>query len=216
MTTIDHWERSMRPMAVTPGKARALLKGWKTQERRVCSNRWRPPSPGDLIWVQEQFRIWDRLRECDHLDDCACPSTGTPIYWTDAGDIEDVEWLSAKSMWISASRITLQVLEVRKEPLHRITEQDVVYEGGRPCWGELDQNHLAPLGYTMDAKDKTMWVADSLRGAFIRHWDTTHPPEHRWEKNPEICVLTFQPHRLNVTDFIGGKRAPILYGMGRG
>ena len=87
-----------------------------------------------------------------------------------------------------ASRITLEVIAARKELLHAITEEDAIAEGMREP--SLRQFHPS-LG-------QAAW---SERQVFSRLWEAING-KGSWEANPEIFVVTFKTHKVNIDQFL--------------
>nr|BDD45156.1 hypothetical protein 41 [bacterium] len=85
-----------------------------------------------------------------------------------------------------ASRLTLEILDIRIERLQEITEEDARAEGIR--WIKESRRHALGNEYFYNARDafKVLW--DSLKP----------PPEYRWAANPWVWVVVFKTHRCNV------------------
>lgn len=127
-----------KPIIFNGPMVRAILEGRKTQTRRPVKPQptpgvpWRGPiAPGDVLWVRETW--WDipdpspkDLREgADTWPNVAYPATDeAPVYtewgWKKRPSIHMPRW---------ASRITLEVTDVRVERVQEITEEDCQAEG---------------------------------------------------------------------------------------
>lgn len=205
---------------------RALLAGTKTQTRRLCAWANNPNSPqltyivacdepgwfGDEegeVQFQAPYAPGDRLyvREALYLDDLCIPPF---IYSADEQRIqwrnrEQVAWLNQyprqkvpsihMPRW--ASRLWLDVTEVRVQRLQDITTADVLAEGA-----PLDSNHRDG---TQDSSNPYMcvgehpWTTQSPHAWYHRLWDTLHTkPGERWEDNPWIVAVSFTVHHGNV------------------
>ena len=109
---------------------RAILDGVKTQTRRVAKPGRCPfGKRGDLLWVREKWR----------------PSQieGKAWYAATCGDEDHHRWKPSIHMPRRFSRITLDVLDVRRQQLSDITEPDIAAEGirrGRETWASGAKN----------------------------------------------------------------------------
>jgi hypothetical protein len=128
--------------------------------------------PGDRLWVRE---TWGQLYP--HLCD------DEPVFWrADYSDKELREqllpkWRPSIHMYRWASRITLEVTDVRVERLHGITDAGCEAEGVRPS---IDGN----------ARD---WPSDETgwRRTFRQLWDQING-EGAWHADPWVWVVEFQ------------------------
>lgn len=141
-------------------------------------------APGDVLWVRETF---SGPRGCRRLKPTDWPK-GCPIwYWAD-GDESDFEATGPKPSihmprW--ASRLTLEITDVRVERLQDISEDDAECEGVTPA---------APPEQT-GARHKP---------AFRHLWEDING-EESWASNPWVWVVEFQPHHMNVDAFLRGR-----------
>jgi len=98
-----------------------------------------------------------------------------PVYKATMSDFEDSlinSWYPSIHMPRWASRITLEILNVRIERLQEMSEYDAIKEGFAP------QGHSLALAY------------------FIELWDSlyTKKPEYQWQANPWVWVIEFAPN----------------------
>ena len=133
--------------------------------------------PGDRLWVREAFYCNDyryphaepselleeMMYRADHESPCRCEE---PL---------DGHWKPSIHMPRWASRITLEVTNVRVERLQEISEEDAWAEGVRclpmhnnDCYGE------------------------DFRDAFQRIWDDINGKKHPWRSNPFVWVVEFK------------------------
>lgn len=197
-----------KPILMTGDVIRAIRDGNKTQMRRVCSLQcprtasrrgamWtreqqldRCPfgQPDDLLWVRETFKIGTP-------DDCACYEpcgrcvVGNLMYCADfAGDGgEWGPWKPSIHMPRGASRLTLQLNQVRVERLQEISEQDVLREGIAPYKGGWTNGVMGPFSHPMLA--------------FSDLWDDINP-KHPYDSNPWVWAITFEPTWKNVDEVL--------------
>lgn len=194
-----------RPILFSAPMVRAILAGAKTQTRRPVKPRKdraigcelachelagevnagdymnAPWAPGDRLWVRETF--------CDdwHMD------RGVIEYRADGeldSDMFDAgcTWRPSIHMPRWASRITLEVTDVRVERLQDISEKDAQAEGiertedffGCPCWRVYGE----PDGADVVAPDDPI-------GSYRSLWESINGPGS-WEANPWVWVVSFR------------------------
>ena len=181
-----------RPILFKPDMVNAIQAGRKTQTRRALRlqpidilpmnvpNEWatlqtRDPNhgnvircrfgvPGDRLWVREMWAYWGSLE-----------TPANVIYRAD-GDKSATRWRPSIHMPRWASRLTLEVTEVRAERLQAITDEEICLELGAPLRWEAE----GPEPYRRD-----------LRGSFAVLWDAIHTKLHRWSDNPWVWVIAF-------------------------
>lgn len=178
-----------RPFIAKPWEVRAMLENRMTQFRRPMKPQHiRCPfgSPGDRLWVKETWAPYRNRRiseqtYCKQLDHDGDPfvlyrADGTALEYvsTEQGgncyprtvsvNIDDTDagrWHSPVSMPRWASRLTLEVTDVRAERVCEVSEDDAIDNGFLPH-GNLG---------AMSARD---WL--------IVHWDLDFP-NHPWESS---------------------------------
>lgn len=108
-------------------------------------------------------------------------------------DLEGRRWKSPIHMPRWASRITLEVTEVRCQRLHAITDSDLVSEG-------VDERTLFQLAYcprVRSLSDERYYDESDLlrgsRGAFALAWDILNAKRgYSWTSNPWVWAITFE------------------------
>lgn len=196
-----------RPILFSAPMVRAILEGRKTQTRRVikpqpvmglsnCSNSptgWAEKTsedhlwdcscrikikphkcpygkPGERLWVREAFAVH--------------PSQCTTIYradWAGSTALPDgdiIKWKPSIHMPRRASRITLEITDIRVERLQDITPDDAQAEGVSPVYC------CAPCAYP------TLTV----RRPFYELWESIYGPES-WDQNPFVWVIEFKVNK---------------------
>lgn len=171
-----------RPILFSGEMVRAILEGRKTQTRRVMKPQpfdliksW-PANPkngqeihcpygnaSDRLWVRETFAEGGMIRPGDKVS-----------YAADWGEDARVirRWKPSIFMPRWASRITLEITNVRVERLQEITAADAKAEGVEPFLN----------------RDATAW-----RAGFQVGWDALNAKRgHSWEKNPWVWVIEFK------------------------
>lgn len=143
-----------RPIIFSSPMVRAILEGRKTMTRRPVVKPNRPYEVGMNLWVKETWR----------------PHTVHKTAYKADGDYpgyEGIDWPWKPSIHMPrwASRITLEITNVRIERLQEITIGDARREGiaceGEDDWGIMGQHPFAYLWnsvYGKDAWDKNPWV----------------------------------------------------------
>lgn len=195
-----------RPILFSDPMIRALLAGRKTQTRRVVKPQ--PPSwiesdlpglralkekpcpygqPGDLLWCKE---TWAKSRD------------GSVLYRADtmfdSMSEGDFAWRWPRSIHMPrwASRLTLELTEVRVERVADISEEDARAEG-------------APYAHFEDAfeiPDCLRSIADSFP-AYAHHygfqilWESIQGPG-AWDRNDWVWAIRFRVIHANVDDVI--------------
>lgn len=185
-----------RPILFKGEMVRAILSGEKTMTRRVVKGKfWFSDGspdvalldcpcgkPGDRLWVREKFSRHmipegepyfypaDRVRECvDHDNGFH--------YWAD-GNPEYGDWERPKPsihMPRCASRITLEITNIRVERLQDITPADAKSEGIHSALADV--GGLGPSGSYID-NFRILW--ESINSA------------DSWDANPWVWVVEFK------------------------
>ena len=185
------------PILFSGPMVRAILKGRKTQTRRVIQPKpdhfhtfqpgiWLPQigdkeikcsygEPGDRLWVRETW-----------LQD-----GGIYLYKADFGmgvlsDSWSGHWKPSIHMPRAACRITLEIVRIRAERLQDISEEDSRAEG-LATWR---RNGETQTYYGIDRSD--IWETDS-RLTFKRLWDSINASRgYGWNVNPWVWVIEFK------------------------
>jgi hypothetical protein len=175
---------------------RALLEGRKTQTRRIVKpgppdglamhasgDGWRYEGvdyrgdavercpygvPGDRLWVRE---AWS-----EHVGSFG--ESRVAFYRAD-GDERAGPWKPSIHMPRWASRITLELTDVRVQRLQEISEEDAKAEGIQTD----DMNHVV-------RPDGINW--GGARGEFAALWESINGKRAPWDSNPFVWCLTFK------------------------
>ena len=129
--------------------------------------------PGDRLWVREKFAL------CD----------GEPIYWSDNHSDDQMasrKWKPSIHMPRCASRLTLEVTDIRVERVQDISEEDAKAEGVEPL---PRYSCLSPwvAGQDGDQRIKT------YRTGFVYVWNEIHAKDgFGWAANPLVFVIHFK------------------------
>ena len=170
-----------RPILFKGEMVRAIMEGRKTQTRRIAKSDKCPYGKiGDRLWVRESFRLstWD---DCSCYEMCSC-KIGAPMYSADFnGDKDWGPWKPSIHMPRSASRINLEIKNIKVERLQDITEKDAQAEG-------IYWDNFCPSGVLSG------WCPgafDSPIEAFVDLWQSINGPES-WSENPFVWVVEFK------------------------
>jgi hypothetical protein len=124
---------------------------------------------GDRLWVKENHR----LLNCECKETCHIP--GRVWYEADQSGYEGASLERLRpSIFMPrwASRITLEILRVRVEPLQEISGDDALAEG---CANEFGDKEIALNDYI------SLW--ESING------------DGSWDKNPWVWAIEFKVER---------------------
>ncbi len=178
-----------RPILFSSSMVRAILVGIKTQTRRVVKNapapvqgadgseriawdfnRCRYGVPDDQLWVRETWQAWKEFdgAKANGISEDARLHLNYPAN----GNIWDARLRPSIHMPRWASRITLEITDVRVERLQEINEKDAMAEGVR--------NSLYFGGSHFSACEK-----------YARLWEQIHG-EGAWKLNPFVWVISFK------------------------
>ncbi|HFT1541282.1 TPA: hypothetical protein ACH27N_000244 [Klebsiella quasipneumoniae subsp. similipneumoniae] len=149
--------------------------------------------PGDRIWVRETFQ--GPLFDYDLMDSyckdptpfekpefCVYKADGVPApEFYDADDELHCCWRPSIHMPRWASRILLEITDVRVERLNAINEHDAQAEGVAKLRGGF-WKHYQP-GWTQHQL--------SARGSFVTLWKSIYGDES-WNSNPWVWVISFE------------------------
>lgn len=134
--------------------------------------------PGDRLWVRETFKEIvltghdTRGREMDGESYVYAADADAPTK-------KYMPWKPSIHMPRAASRITLEIVDVRVERLQEITEEDAAAEGAKQVVGDYGRG---PLSY---------------RTGFAEIWSGIHEcyGPNGWNVSPWVWVITFR--RIN-------------------
>ena len=165
------------PIAKCPyGKVGDRLWVWET---------WQAFSPDENFRPMEECKIIYRATD-NHPGYCASEYAevmnlkhNSPIY-----DMDIVyPWRSPTHMPRWASRITLEITDIRVERVQDITEQDAIAEGAFPSgsWGHLSEKEVSAMNL------------GSCRCAFANIWNLNNEKRgFGWTANPYVWCLAFK------------------------
>lgn len=160
-----------RPIIFDEHSVRSILVGTKTQTRRVLKESARPNygQPADRLWVRESWGS----SHMQYMPNLSCwyyadgePPFATGPAWRKRSPIHMPRW---------ASRITLEITDVRVQRVQDISDEDAKSEGVT-----LPENTVTHY--------EGMW-----RDAFWWRWDRLNAERgYPWQSNPWVWAITFQ------------------------
>lgn len=197
-----------KPILFSGPMVRAILDGRKTQTRRVCKDV--PCQYAGYVEHRVGHSFWSNHPDAQgYVEDCPYGAPGTRLwvretfahvvdsrgdsvtrYWdgksfkyiyrADATE-RPTKWTPPIHMPRVASRITLEITDIRVERLRDISEADAIAEGVE----ELNER-----GTYKDYSDhENIWL--SARGAYFTLWESING-KGSWNANPWVWVVEFK------------------------
>ena len=179
--------KNEHPILFSTEMVRAILNGRKTQTRRVIK-----PQPSGIrlspfvksgiedihgyeikIKYHVEDMLWVRETWADFEGGINLPFE--PIMYKADDDTAKYKWRPSIYMPRWASRITLEITNVRVERVQEISEDDARQEGCKSWKGVLGDGEM------------------SAREAFIRLWNSINQKRgYGWDVNPYVWVIEFE------------------------
>lgn len=201
VSATDAWE--FQACSSTGGPVDAFRVGRDSVKAEIISPYG---APGDRLWVRETWAWRDDTRVVAYKADGECGAWigdgGGGRLWLRHGGViahgipprpeswrgESYglgyfggRWRPSIFMPRWASRLTLQVTDVRVERLQDISEEDAIAEGVRRLTGEFDGCYMAG-----EAMSGTTAVE-----CYARLWDSINAKRAPWDSNPWVWVVAF-------------------------
>ncbi|MEF9678940.1 hypothetical protein ABRQ00_10935 [Pectobacterium aroidearum] len=191
---------------------RATLDGLKTQTRRVVRHQpdedglarlsggpWMDTSEkvyrcpygevGDRLWVRETSGLQIRRDALGGTGEFRVYRASNPDairYKTASGEIAPIKWVPSIHMPRHASRITLEITDVRVERLNYISEEDAIAEG--VARRHSDTYH----GFYRDYENQGYGCGCTFaKDSFRSLWRSIYGAES-WNANPWCWAITFK------------------------
>ncbi len=178
-----------RPIIFNTEMVKAILEGRKTQTRRIVEP-YEPINFKGQVQYQNKKGQWVNAKTV-----CPYGQVGDRLWVKESfRPSEDIKWKSPIFMPRQASRITLEITDVRVERLQEITESDAEDEGlqhccnGQDCGckGSAAISNFGMLWNSIHKKKKVSYIGDGTKNREIKI------PSYAWEDNPWIWVITFK------------------------
>ena len=201
-----------RPILFSGPMVLAILEGRKTQTRRVILPQptvddlniwpyhdheacWLPSKfggIGDRLWVRETHRPFEHPEIGTCVQYRADESVMKPVVWPDentgwrweqmANALDKHKWQPSIFMPRWASRILLEIVDVRVERVRDISEADARAEGCRKPYSDL------PTAEKSRSRDRNNAVSH-----FSWLWDSINAKRgYAWKCNPWVWVVQFR------------------------
>jgi len=151
---------------------------------------------GDRLWVKETFKHYANKWDGTEWKSCITYKAGNvTLYdswdkneppsekWWNKSTILD-RWQPSIFMPRWASRITLEITDIRVERLNSISYDDVIAEGVSKEMG-LKFGFASPY-----PEDKYLLML--ARHIYVALWDSINGKKHSWESNPFVWVIEFR------------------------
>jgi hypothetical protein len=160
---------------------------------------------GDVLWVRETWCRGPVGRDgvVDDWSDFLYRASNPEIEGIDDGDgYAELNadgslkscWKPSSHMTRKASRITLEVTDVRVERLQNISEEDALAEGVTRV-----RDHCYVIrGFDYDTAGL---CHSSAITPYAKLWEHINGPD-AWEANPFVVAITFRPYLMNVDAFL--------------
>ncbi len=165
--------------AIVKGVDEDLRLIWLYDGRTFGSHPCPMGKAGDLLWVREPWMTSVDLDTITEPESARAYVRYQADGFLNGFTIEEEQhrfaWRSPREMPRWASRLTLQVTNVRVEHIQEISSEDLIAEGGmwRNAWREL--------------------TLEEDRAGFARWWTEVNvKPENHWERNPWVWVIRFR------------------------
>ncbi len=140
--------------------------------------------PGDRIWVRETWADAGASAPYLKLYRANYPEHVPSIY-ENVPPAEEIRWTPSIHMPRWASRILLEITDVRVERLNAISEEDAEAEG-------IDMEALYDSQDCYDCiADHNMTGRPTVTGAFKYLWESIYG-EEGWKSNPWVWVIEFK------------------------
>ncbi|EMB2236137.1 morphogenetic protein [Klebsiella pneumoniae] len=140
--------------------------------------------PGDRIWVRETWADAGASAPDLKLYRANYPEHVPSIY-ENVPPAEEIRWTPSIHMPRWASRILLEITDVRVERLNAISEEDAEAEG-------IDMEALYDSQDCYDCiADHNMTGRPTVTGAFKYLWESIYG-EEGWKSNPWVWVIEFK------------------------
>ena len=146
---------------------------------------------GDRLWVRETvfFETFHQQSDEELERDGFNPNIGVWVYRADNHDYPTItaNWTSPMFMPREASRITLEITDIRVERLQDISEEDAKAEGISRDFA-YECNGWVPSYTDPDSGGYADYIA-----AYRTLWDYLNAKRgYPWESNPWVWVVTFE------------------------
>jgi len=183
------------PIIFSGESVRSILEGRKSMTRRVVTGnalKMLTTAPADVVardmpkyalgnrlWVRESYCLCDNGTVHSYKADYPKPNAFWKDGQKDFGRNEDYSWKSSMFMPRKASRITLEVTDIRLEHVQDISEEDALAEG---MYGKYEGPN-----YKYGSK------REGVLSQYRRLWDSLNAKRgYPWKSNPRVWGVSFK------------------------
>ncbi|MDR0250538.1 MAG: hypothetical protein LBI35_04395 [Burkholderiales bacterium] len=140
---------------------------------------------GDGLWVRESWQAWKEFDDTKAKD--LPEEMRLRINYTADGNIWDAKKRRSIHMPRCASRILLEITDVRVQRVQDISENDCWSEGIDAVDGALDDLKIYEMAKRMNCS------FEEARPTFAVLWDTINAKRgYGWDANPWVWAITFK------------------------
>jgi len=193
-----------KPILFTPFSVQAILDGRKSQTRRICKPQPYPDLDDRLDPIAKGILL-DTLRTVKYqkgmilwVRETWAPLTVGYAYRADGivnENFPGTKWHPSIFMPKAASRIKLEITDIRIERLQNISEEDARAEG--IIWEELSDGYKSIGEWYKDYSRKKgankmskTWCANAVE-SYKTLWESING-KGSWEKNPWVWCISFK------------------------
>lgn len=165
------------PILFSTPMVQAILAGNKTMTRRIIKK--------DLLIQKDKYRVGDLLwvKETFCIDEDASPLNTYPYFFKASISYpEEYKWKPSIFMPKDAARIWLEVIGVRVEELHKISEKDAIAEGVSSIY---QPSNFGGSGFYRPDRA----LEQTAKSCFEHLWNSING---NWDKNPFVWVIEFK------------------------
>lgn len=164
--------------------------------------------PGDRLWVKEpwvpvrwgSYEAYDRDHKVNEWEKPCIMYAADPVCgWHQPWDAYEKKWRNAMFMPRWASRLTLEITDLRVEKVQNISEVDAIAEGIIREDLPPDPDNFHPPGSYGYVTGKYPFpkgmIYVNAKDAYREVWDSINGKTHPWSKSPWVWVIEFKPVR---------------------
>lgn len=157
--------------------------------------------PGDLLWVRETWaKHAGDIDPGDAITPASWVGVDGPLYRADGRNYDEVRWIPSIHMPRWASRLTLELTDVRVQRLMDISDEDAIAEGVKKV---RDHCYVIP-GFDYDLAGL---CHTSPQTPFMKLWDSINEARGSgWDANPWVWALTFRVIKENIDRVIEARQ----------
>lgn len=153
---------------------------------------------GDRLWVRESWQAWTQYNDTAPND--LPHEMRQRINYPADGNTWDALKRNAMFMPRWASRLTLEIIDIRVERLNEISEEDAQAEGIQPNWcGDLAGWSAEEHGFLPHDGDSPLfdeYERLTAKRCFEHLWDSINGAKYPWQSNCWVWVIEFKQVQL--------------------